>query len=90
MAGSYLAHVLANKGNDVEVFEASQEAGHWPVCAWAAAKHILKKFSEKAGLRFDDYIYHEGKTLKMELPGNKVEYLDLKGLVTYNKRQSGK
>ena len=87
VAGSYLAHVLARQGNGIKVFEASHEGSYWPVCAWGASKHILTEFSDKAGLRFDDYIYHEGKTLRMELPGKKVEYLDLKGLVTYNKQR---
>lgn len=48
---------------------------------------MLAKFSRQAGLEFNDYINHTGRTLRLELPGNKVEYLELKGLVTYNKRK---
>ena len=48
---------------------------------------MLEKFSANAGLDFDDYVFHVGKALRMELPNNVVEYLDLRGLVTYNKHK---
>lgn len=48
---------------------------------------MLERFSQKAGLEFDNYIFHVGKTLKMELPNNLVEHLDLRGLVTYDKHR---
>ena len=46
---------------------------------------MIAKFSQQAGLEFSEYITHTGRTLRIDLPGNKVEYLELKGLVTYNK-----
>jgi len=87
VAGSYLGSMLQARGHDVEVFEASRPEEHWPVCAWGASKHMLDKFSKKAGLVFDDYVLHVGKRLRMDLPNDKVEHLDLKGLVTYDKRR---
>lgn len=48
---------------------------------------MLARFSKQAGLDFDDYILHVGKRLRMDLPNDKVEHLDLKGLVTYDKRR---
>jgi flavin-dependent dehydrogenase len=87
VAGSYLANMLAKRGHEVDVFEASRPESHWPVCAWGASRHMLARFSEKAGLDFENYILHVGKTLRMDLPKDKVEYLELKGLVTYDKHR---
>jgi flavin-dependent dehydrogenase len=87
VAGSYLGKMLTERGHDVELYEASKNEQHWPVCAWGASRHMLEKFSIQAGLNFKDYILHVGKILRMELPGNKEEYLDLKGLVTYDKHR---
>src|SRR5918911_371548 len=87
VAGSYLGSMLQRRGHDVELFEASKKEHHWPVCAWGASRHMLEKFSAHAGLNFNDYIFHIGHRLRMELPGDKEEHLDLKGLVTYNKQQ---
>ena len=85
VAGSYLANMLQKRGHDVEVFEASKKENHWPVCAWGASKHMLEKFSDQAGLDFVSYVFHVGRRLRMELPNHNEEYLDLKGLVTYDK-----
>lgn len=87
VAGSYLGRLLQNRGHQVEVFESSRREDHWPTCAWGASKFMLKKFSDQAGLNFDDYVLHTGKILRMELPNNTIEYLQLKGLVTYNKQK---
>ena len=87
VAGSYLGSMLTKRGHDVKVFESSSKDNHWPVCAWGASRHMLEKFSENAGLDFDDYVFHVGKTLKMELPKNVVEHLELRGLVTYDKQR---
>jgi flavin-dependent dehydrogenase len=46
---------------------------------------MLERFSKQAGLNFDNYVLHVGKRLRMDLPNGKVEHLDLKGLVTYDK-----
>jgi len=85
VVGSYLGSMLQRRGHDVEIFEASKKETHWPVCAWGASRHMLEKFSKQAGLNFDDYVFHVGKMLRMELPADKVEYLELRGLVTYDK-----
>ena len=85
VAGSYLGNMLQKRGHSVEIFEASKKEHHWPVCAWGASRHMLERFSNQAGLDFASYIFHVGKKLKIQLPENKGEVLDLKGLVTYNK-----
>ena len=87
VAGSYLGNMLQQRGHDVEIFEASKKERHWPVCAWGASKHMLQKFSDQAGLDFADYIFHVGHRLRMELPNDHEEYLDLNGLVTYDKHK---
>ena len=66
VAGSYLGHLLQKRGHEVEVFESSKKENHWAVCAWGASKHMLRKFSARAGLEFDDYVFHVGKALRME------------------------
>ncbi|HEY8140174.1 MAG TPA: NAD(P)/FAD-dependent oxidoreductase [Nitrososphaera sp.] len=87
VAGSYLGCLLQKRGHKVEIFEASKKEQHWPVCAWGASRHMLEKFSDRAGLSFAQYIFHAGTRLRMELPDNKEEYLDLRGLVTYDKHR---
>jgi len=56
------------------------------VCAWGASRHMLERFSANAGLDFEEFILHVGIQLRMDLPDNKTESLDLKGLVTFDKR----
>jgi len=85
VAGSYLGNMLQRRGHNVEIFEAYKRDDHWPVCAWGASRHMLEKFSKQAGLDFTNYIFHVGQKLKMHLPNDKEESLNLKGLVTYNK-----
>jgi flavin-dependent dehydrogenase len=46
---------------------------------------MLERFSDQAGLDFSNYIFHVGEHLKIELPNQNEECLELKGLVTYNK-----
>ncbi len=87
VAGSYLGNMLQKRGHDVEIFEASKKEHHWPVCAWGASRHMLEKFSKQAGLDFERYVFHVGQRLRMELPNDNREYLDLKGLVTYDKHR---
>jgi flavin-dependent dehydrogenase len=85
VAGSYLANMLQKRSHDVDVFEASKKEHHWPVCAWGASRHMLERFSDQAGLNFGNYIFHVGQKLRIQLPNNTEECLELKGLATYNK-----
>lgn len=48
---------------------------------------MLEKFSKNAGLDFDEYVFHVGKSLRMELPNDVEENLELRGLVTYDKHK---
>lgn len=87
VAGSYLANMTSKMGHEIQVYETNDEEAHWPICAWGGSKNMLEKFSQQAGIEFSEYVTHTGRTLRIDLPGNKVEYLELKGLVTYNKRK---
>ena len=86
VAGSYLACMLKHQHN-IDLFEATRKENHWAVCAWGASKNMLWKFSKNAGLDFSKYILHVGEKLKIDLPNDKEEHLNLKGLVTYNKQK---
>jgi flavin-dependent dehydrogenase len=87
VAGSYLGNRLHSRGHEVEIFEGSKSQDHWPVCAWGASRHMLEKFSSESGLDFSKYTLHVGQRLRMDLPAEKKEYLELKGLVTYDKKR---
>jgi len=87
VAGSYLGNRLHSASHDVEVFEAATQVDHWPVCAWGASRHMLEEFSHNSGLDFSKYTLHTGQRLRMDLPAGKQEYLELKGLVTYDKKR---
>jgi flavin-dependent dehydrogenase len=86
VGGAYLANRLQSKGHEVSVFESMRRDEHWPICAWGTSRHMLSTYSRKAGLEFDNYILHEGNRLKVKLPNEKIEYLKLDGLVTFDKR----
>ena len=49
-------------------------------------KTHARKISSESGLDFSNYILHVGQRLRMDLPAEKKEYLELKGLVTYDKK----
>lgn len=87
VSGSYLGHMAHKMGHDVEIFEASSKENQWAVCAWGASRNMLSMFSKRAGLNFDNYIFHVGETLRMDLPNHVREYLNLSGLVTYDKQK---
>jgi len=88
VAGSFLACLFNNKGYEVEVFEQFSKDMHFPVCAWGTSKHMLTHFCNMVGLDFNEYILHVGKRLDIYIQGSdKHEYLNLKGLVTYDKRR---
>lgn len=87
VAGSYIGKMLHNTNHNITIFEANKQNSHWPVCAWGASRHMLEYFSKRADLDFNNYIFHVGKTLKMKLPNEKEESLELDGLVTYDKKQ---
>jgi flavin-dependent dehydrogenase len=87
VAGSYMGKLLHDKGHEVEIFESANQNHHWPVCAWGASRHMLSEFSKKVGLNFDNYVLHVGKSLRMDLPNENKEYLELRGLVTYDKHK---
>jgi flavin-dependent dehydrogenase len=87
VGGAYLANRLHTLGHNVSIFESMKQDHHWPICAWGTSRYTLSKFSKVAGLNFNDYILHEGKTLKIKLPFDKIEYFELDGLVTFDKRK---
>src|SRR5215212_4261165 len=74
VAGSYLGYMLQKQGHDVTIFESSKQENHWAICAWGASRNILEKFSENVGLNFNEYIFHKGQKLRMELPNNKQKW----------------
>lgn len=67
--------MISKMSHEIDVYETSDERAHWPICAWGGSKNMLAKFSRQAGLEFNEYITHTGRTLRIDLPGNKVEYL---------------
>jgi flavin-dependent dehydrogenase len=87
VAGSFLASMLKQRGNEVEVFEWYQKDLHFPVCAWGASRNMLSHFSRMAGLNFDDYVLHVGQRIEIRLPNGKNEFLKCLGLVTYDKKK---
>ncbi len=88
VAGSFLACTLNQKGYEVEVFEQFSKDKHFPVCAWGTSKHMLSHFCSICGLDFNDYVLHVGSRLDIYVQGSdEHEHLNLKGLITYDKRR---
>jgi flavin-dependent dehydrogenase len=87
VSGSYLGRLLQKHGHEIEIFESSSKENRWAVCAWGAPRHILSKFSQQAGINFDNYILHIGKNLRIEHSPNVFENMNVTGLITYNKQK---
>ena len=87
VAGSYLGRLLQQQGHEIEIFESSKKENHWAICAWGAPRHLLSKFSQRAGLNFDDYILYNGGKLRNEYPDGSIEHLNITNLITYDKQK---
>ena len=90
VAGAYLMNGLSNNhDNYVKGFERMPIEEHDAVCAWATCENIMEDLVKKCGLNFDDYILHEGKSMKVDMSQSSEEdnsiNVGLKGMVTYDK-----
>ena len=83
VAGSYLARLLSVK-HRVTVYERQNEKNYKAVCAWAASRHPMKKFSQLVGLDFDSYILHEGRYFTVVFGDIRLD-IKATGLVTFDK-----
>jgi len=90
VAGAFLMNVLSNDhDNLVKGFERMPVEEHDAVCAWATCDNIMQDLIKECGLNFDDYILHEGKSMKVDMSQTSKEdssiNIGLKGMVTYDK-----
>ena len=90
VAGAYLMNGLSNDhDNYVKGFERMPIEEHDAVCAWATCENIMEDLVRQCGLKFDDYILHEGKSMKVDMSQSSKEEksinVGLKGMVTYDK-----
>ena len=90
VAGAYLMNGLCkDHDNFVKGFERmpieQQDAG----CAWATCEKIIDDLVKECGLNFDDYILHEGKSMRVDMGQSSKEdnsiNVGLNGMVTYDK-----
>lgn len=90
VAGAYLMNQLGNQ-KDVKVvgFERMDKQNHDAVCAWATCDNVMREYSKKCGLNFDNYLLHDGKQMNVAIGGeiNSKDNIrvNLKGMVTYDK-----
>jgi flavin-dependent dehydrogenase len=94
VAGAYLMNVLSQHHDyHVTGFERMTEENHDAVCAWATSENPMSKLVAKCGLKFDDYVLHEGKRMEVDMDENGVIShghrkhisLRLNGMVSYDK-----
>ena len=90
VAGAYLMNGLAkDHDNFVKGFERMPIEQHDAVCAWATCENIMDDLVKECGLNFDDYILHEGKTMRVDMGQSSKEdnsiNVGLNGMVTYDK-----
>lgn len=86
VAGAYLMSRLGDDhDNQVVGFERMPEGQHDAVCAWATCENVMSGLAKNCGLNFDDYVLHDGRSMKVDL-GNKGSVdIGLKGMVSYDK-----
>ena len=87
VAGAYLMNQL-NDFHDVQVmgFERMEEKNHDAVCAWATCENVMKDYTKKCGLDFDNYILHDGKKMTVDIgkgidSGKSID-INLKGMIS--------
>jgi hypothetical protein len=90
VAGAYLMNGLSNDhDNYVKGFERMPIEEHDAVCAWATCENVMEGLIKECGLKFDDYVLHEGKRMKVDMSQSGKEHnsidVGLKGMVTYDK-----
>ena len=85
VAGSYLVDRLSDE-HTVVGYERQKEEDFDAVCAWGTTKGVLSEFAKTSSLNFDDYVYHDGNEIEVDLGGDNV-WIKLKGLCTYDKAQ---
>ena len=90
VAGAYLMNGLGkDHDNFVKGFERMPIEQHDAVCAWATCENIMDDLVKECGLNFDDYILHEGKTMRVDMGQSSKEdnsiNVGLNGMVTYDK-----
>jgi flavin-dependent dehydrogenase len=90
VAGAYLMNGLGkDHDNFVKGFERMPIEEHDAVCAWATCENIMDDLVKECGLNFDDYILHEGKTMRVDMGQSSKEdnsiNVRLNGMVTYDK-----
>ena len=83
VAGSYLAQLLKDK-HDIVVYERQERNKFFPICAWGTSLNELRQLAGKIGLNFDDYVYHVGKRMLVQVKEEIIE-IKLKGLCTFDK-----
>jgi len=66
VAGSYLMARLKNSEHEVVGYERMVEERHDSICAWGTIKSELEVFCKKTGRDFDDFLIHDGKTMKVK------------------------
>jgi flavin-dependent dehydrogenase len=83
VAGAYLVNRLS-KEHDVVGFERMYEESHDSICAWGTTKAVMGKLARKCELNFEDYLLHDGLTMRVEAGKNSFS-IKLRGLCTYDK-----
>ncbi len=85
ISGSYLANLLRD-GHEVRVLERQQPENFRAVCAWGTSYHEMRRLLERIDVEFDEYVFHVGKRMTVDLGGERIE-VPLKGLCTFDKRR---
>ncbi len=83
VAGSYLTARLRDE-HKVVGFERLPKDKFDAVCAWGTSTTGIESFTKKVGLKFDDYILHKGREMRVDLFGRSL-YIKLCGLCSFDK-----
>ncbi|MFN3621974.1 MAG: NAD(P)/FAD-dependent oxidoreductase, partial [Nitrososphaerales archaeon] len=83
VAGSYLAARLRDE-HKVIGFERLPKDKFDAVCAWGTSVKGIERFTKNVGLRFDDYILHKGREMRVDIFGRSL-YIKLRGLCSFDK-----
>ncbi|MBA3750194.1 MAG: NAD(P)/FAD-dependent oxidoreductase [Nitrosopumilus sp.] len=90
VAGAYIMNQLSGH-HDIHVtgFERMKEKDHDAVCAWATVENVMKQYSKKCGLDFENYVLHDGKKMTVDIgkgiDSNDSINVNLKGMISYDK-----
>ena len=85
LSGSYLSSRLSTE-HKIVGYDLHTKDNFDAVCGWGSVKDILEKYASVCGLKFEDYVVHNGKKMIVDVNGEIID-IKLNGLCCFDKKR---